>query len=66
MGLKTEFLYLDLKECMGNTNISFYEGDYDRINNKKQSDSKTLIDKNSLIHYLKPTYERVFIKVEIS
>jgi len=45
--------------------VSFYEGDYDWIKNNNKVESKVITERKSLVHYIKPSLERVFITVEI-
>lgn len=45
--------------------MSFYEGDYDWIKTNNKVESKVITERKSLVHYIKPSLERVFITVEI-
>lgn len=46
--------------------VSFFEGDYDNVNNNKNVKQNKIMERKSLIHYLKPQHERVYIKVELA
>lgn len=41
------------------------EADYDRISNKQFVDKKTIKDENSMVHYIKPQSNRVFVQIEV-
>ena len=57
------FIFMGMKLCYGKAVVQFYEGDYEKIGDKKHSKYKTLKDGDSLVHYFKLENERVFSKV---
>ena len=65
-GHKGAFLFVDLRMCYGDVKVSFYESDYNKINEKDHSKYKTIKDSHSLVHYLKLGHERLFVKVQNS
>lgn len=65
-GHKGAFLFVDLRICFGDVKVSFYESDYNKINEREHSKYKTIKDSHSLVHYLKLEHERLFVKVQNS
>ena len=63
-GEKGKYFYFDLKMCMGDVDVSFYESDYQNVESNKHSKYKTLKNANSFTHYLKITHPRVFLKIK--
>lgn len=62
-GLLGRFIFMGMKLCYGKANVQFYEGNFEKIENKKHSKYKTLKDGDSLVHYFKLDNERVFTKI---
>lgn len=54
-----------MRQCYGEVEVSFYEGDYDNVTSNKSVKTNKVSQNKSLIHYMKPQHERIFVKVEI-
>ena len=63
-GEKGKYFYFDLKMCMGDVDVSFYESDYQNVEGNKNSKYKTLKSANSFTHFLKINHSRVFLKIK--
>lgn len=62
-GIDEKLLFFDIKMCVGDVSVSFYQADYDKIANNDETEYKTIKDTNSFIHYIKLEKKRVFLKV---
>lgn len=59
-----KFLFVDLRICLGDVKISFYQSDYENINKDQPVEYKTIKDANSFIHYIKLDSRKAFLKLE--
>lgn len=59
-----KFLFVDIRMCLGDVKISFYQNDYEKIGKDDKVDYKTIKDANSFIHYIKLDSRKAFLKVE--
>jgi len=58
-----KLLFVDVKMCVGDVGVSFYQDDYENVADKNYLQYNTLKDTNSFVHYLKVNSTKVFLKV---
>jgi hypothetical protein len=63
-GAKDKYVFIDVRKCVGNPKVSFYESDYQNVEDSKSLKYKVIRDENSFIQYVKLEHKRLFIKVE--
>ena len=63
-GIPNEYLFVDLRLCIGDVKVSFYQKDYDNIGKDEKTEYKTIKDANSFIHYIKMEAKKIYLKVE--
>ena len=63
-GSVNKYLFVDVRSCTGHPKVSFYQSDYQNLEDNKAMKYKIIKDENSTIHYVKMEHKRVFIKVE--
>lgn len=63
-GVDDKYLFFDVRMCIGDVSVAFYQSDYDKVANNDTTEYKTIKDTNSFVHYIKLENKRVFLKVE--
>jgi hypothetical protein len=63
-GAKDKYIFVDVRKCAGNPKVSFYQTDYQNVQDKKSLKYKVIRDENSFIQYVKLEHQKMFIKVE--
>lgn len=63
-GAKDKYVFVDVRKCIGHPKVSFYETDYQNVEDSKSAKYKVIRDENSFINYVKLQNNRLFIKVE--
>ena len=63
-GAKDKFIFVDVRKCIGNPKISFYESDFQNVELDETIKYQKIKDENSFIQYVKLKQKRAFIKVE--
>ena len=63
-GAKDKYVFVDVRKCYGNPKVSFYQSDYQNVEDSKTMKYKVIRDENSFIQYVKLEKKRIFIKVE--
>lgn len=63
-GIPNQFLFVDIRMCIGDVKVSFYQKDYENVGKDESVEYKTIKDANSFIHYVKMDSKKAFLKVE--
>ena len=63
-GAKDKFIFVDVRKCIGNLKVSFFESDFQNVELDETIKYKKIKDENSFIQYVKLKQKRAFIKVE--
>ena len=63
-GAKDKYVFVDVRKCAGKPKVSFYESDYQNVQDDKSLKYKVIRDENSFIQYIKLNHQKLFIKVE--
>lgn len=58
-----KYVFFDIKTCIGDVNVSFYQSDFDKIDNQEISKHSTVKDANSFIHYIKVENKRLILEI---
>jgi hypothetical protein len=63
-GAKDKYIFVDVRKCIGDPKVSFFESDYQNVELDETIKYKKIRDENSFIQYVKLKQKRAFIKVE--
>ena len=63
-GITGKYLFVDIKMCIGDVNVGFFQEDYELGSKQNSTDYKTIKDSNSFVHYQKLNKTRVFVRVK--
>jgi hypothetical protein len=63
-GAKDKFIFVDVRKCIGNPKVSFFESDFQNVELDETIKYQKIKDENSFVQYVKLKQKRAFIKVE--
>lgn len=63
-GQASKYLFVDVRLCVGDVKIDFYQTNYTNIDEGKSIDFKHLKDANNFIHYIKLESNKMFLRVK--
>ena len=65
-GVPNKYLFVELKKCLGEPKLSFFEADFSQVEIGEEVESKKIEDLNSSVQYMRLKSKNAFFKIESS